>query len=311
MDILVAEDCRTYRKIFQKTLTKWGYSVIPVADGKEAWEVFQSHEQPMMAIVDWVMPEMDGLELCRMIRENITHSYVYLMLVTSKDQVENIVEGLNAGADDYITKPFHKHELQMRIRAGQRILDLQSRLISARDELRYQATHDALTQIWNRGAILEMLEGEFDRRARDNSCLSVIMGDIDYFKQINDKHGHLAGDEVLREVSKRISQTIRSYDQIGRYGGEEFIIILPKCDLQTSAEVATRIRHAISDKPISTLVGNLNVSMSMGVATIPDEPLESVLDLVRSADQAMYKAKELGRNQFYQYKNIPIRLSGS
>src|SRR5260370_18093475 len=175
-----------------------------------------------------MMPELDGPGVCREIRKNKNQSYVYTVLLTSRGEKEDIVTGLEAGADDYLTKPFDAEDLKARLRAGQRILDLEDRLVEARESMRFQATHDLLTSLWNRSVIVELLLREVHRYGRERNCTAVLMCDIDHFKSVNDSLGHAAGEDVLREVSRRLRTSVRSYDMVGCYGGEEFLLVLNK-----------------------------------------------------------------------------------
>lgn len=228
--VLVADDDPMYRAALKRWLEEWGYDVTLVADGAHAWEAMSQESAPELLIVDWVMPEIDGTELCRRIRQRERTPYPYILLVTAKDEKQDVVRGLDAGADDYLTKPFDRSELRARLNVGKRLLKLQQELIQAREELRFRATHDVLTGVLNRGALLEMLHRELERGARSGTATAVLMLDLDHFKQVNDTYGHLAGDAVLREVARRMMEVVRSYDFIGRYGTEEFLIVLPGCD---------------------------------------------------------------------------------
>jgi diguanylate cyclase (GGDEF)-like protein len=243
------------------------------------------------------MPELDGPGVCSAVRARTEHSYVYIILLTSKESKEDTVAGLESGADDYLTKPFNPEELKARIRTGLRILDLEDKLVEAREEMRFRATHDALTHLWNRGMILDLLSRELNRSNRERENIGVILCDLDHFKAINDTHGHLIGDEVLRETARRLLASVRSYDYVGRYGGEEFLIMLSNCPPQHAIHRAEQIRRAIADKPIQTAVGPLNVTMSLGVLMSqqwPGQPAEAILG---EADSALYAAKANGRNR--------------
>jgi two-component system, cell cycle response regulator len=296
---LIAEDDPIFRRILESWFKKWDYQVTAVENGLAAWEVLQQEDAPQLAILDWMMPGMDGIELCRKIRRRDHGPYRYVLLLTAKDDKQDVVAGLEAGADDYLTKPFDVDELRARVRAGKRILDLQAALIHAKDELQFAAAHDPLTGLWNRGAILDLLMREVSRRQRSADPLGVIMADIDYFKKINDTHGHLVGDAVLREVTRRLAVGVRPYDAVGRYGGEEFLIVFPGCNAANLVVGAERLRHCIADQPIETSVGQLPVTLSLGLASVEQGEKET-LDceaFLRNADEALYAAKARGRNR--------------
>src|SRR5277367_4315826 len=247
MRILIADDSIVSRHLLDATLRKWGYEVVVACDGLEAWNHLQGEEAPKLAILDWVMPGLTGPEVCRRVREHAQdkESYTYILLLTSKGLREDLIEGMEAGADDYLTKPFDQHELKVRLRAGTRIIDLQRELVAAREALREQATKDFLTRIWNRSSVLEILQRELMRGARERRPVSVLLADIDRFKLINDTFGHFAGDAVLKEFARRMQASMRTYDAIGRYGGEEFLIILPGCDQLCTSGQAERLRLAL------------------------------------------------------------------
>jgi len=293
--VLVAEDDAMFRRILQSWLESWGYHVTLAEDGAKAWAVLQQERPPELLILDWVMPEIDGVELCRRIRDRQQSPYQYILLVTAKDDKRDVVSGLDAGADDYLTKPFDRNELRARLRVGSRILTLQRELISAREELRFQATHDVLTGVWNRAAVLDLLHRECERSARTGSSVAVLMLDLDHFKKINDTYGHLVGDLVLRDVASRITQNMRSYDLVGRYGGEEFLIVFPECDKTQIEQSANRIRLAIAAGPVLTASAEIPVTVSLG-ATV-NTGSQSERDTLFAADTALYRAKNAGRNR--------------
>ncbi len=294
--VLVAEDDPMLRRILKSWLESWGYQVAIAEDGAKAWKMLQAEPAPQLLILDWMMPSVDGLELCRMVREQEKSPYQYILLVTAKDDKQDLVRGLEAGADDYLSKPFDRNELRARLRTGRRILTLQDEQAQTREELQYQATHDGLTGIWNRRAILEMMSREFEIAARSNSSIGVIMLDVDHFKRVNDTRGHLAGDAVLKEIARRIRQAVRSYDLAGRYGGEEFLVVLPDCDAGRIERCAERIRLAIADEPILAEASFLTVTVSAGTTVLNPVPgTES--DALAVADTALYRAKNAGRNR--------------
>jgi len=309
--ILIADDSIVSRHLLEATLRKWGYDVAVACDGQQALDLLQGDEAPALAILDWMMPGLTGLEVCRRIRQRSREPYIYILLLTSKSQKEDLIEGMEAGADDYITKPFDQHELQVRLRAGKRLADLQAELLSAREALREQATRDSLTHIWNRSSILEMLSRELARAERERTPVGVVIVDLDHFKNVNDSHGHLAGDAVLCEAARRMQGAIRHYDSIGRYGGEEFLILLPGCDEQSSFTQAERLRRQIENAEMSLNETCLRLTASFGVTcAMPGDPWTPE-GLIRKADEALYLAKKLGRNraQFLSFDSEPIMVN--
>jgi two-component system cell cycle response regulator len=219
-----------------------------------------------------------------------------MVLLTSKESKEDIVTGLESGADDYLTKPFNVDELKARLRTGERILLLEGRLVEAREMMRFKATHDALTSIWNRGVIMDLLGRELVRSNRESVCTVMLLGDVDHFKLINDTHGHPVGDEVLQEIARRLLLSIRSYDFVGRYGGEEFLLVLNNCNPEFAAARAEEVRKVVSSRPIQTAAGELQVTMSFGLLLSKDWGVRPVEELLYEVDAALYAAKAAGRN---------------
>ena len=297
MRILIADDDPVSCRLLDSLLQKWGYEVIAARNGTEAWEVLQAENAPRIALLDWMMPGLDGLEICRRARARSSQPYVYILLLTANDKVGNLVEGLESGADDYLTKPFHPQELKARLRVGLRMLDLESGLVEARESLRFKASHDALTSIWNRGAIIELLERELSRARRDGSSVGILLADIDHFKKVNDTWGHLVGDEVLSAVTGRLKGEIRSYDAVGRYGGEEFLILLPGCDNAKLTAKAEQLVKIVERSSIETSAGSVPVTISIGGIASGDCPHGELSTLLRAADMALYRAKVSGRSR--------------
>ncbi len=295
MRVLVADDSPMSRTLLRSTLTRWGYEVIEAVDGDQAWEILSSPNAPHLAILDWVMPGLTGPDVCGKVRETHREPYTYLILLTSKTSKEETVEGMEAGADDYVVKPFHEHELKVRLRAGRRIIELQLELLEAREELRERANRDLLTLLPNRQAIETILQNEISRCHRESSQLGIMLLDIDHFKRINDTYGHFAGDAVLREASSRLRAAIRDYDYVGRYGGEEFLVVMPNCDLAQARAQAERLRLKLCERPMLVDGIELTVSASFGV-TMSDGTERSPDVFVRVADEALYRAKDAGRN---------------
>jgi two-component system, cell cycle response regulator len=296
MKILIAEDERLSRMMLEKSLQKAGYEVTTVNNGALALAALQGDDPPRLGLLDWVMPEKDGVEVCREIRLRRDKAYTYLILLSSKESKKEIVEGLEAGADDYLTKPYDEEELKARLRAGERILELEDHLVEARETMRFQATHDALTSLWNRGVIEELLAREIHRSRRENSCTVVILCDVDHFKRVNDEFGHHIGDDVLRELARRLQHSVRSYDMVGRFGGEEFLIILNKCDANSAIARAENIRMEVAKKPFPTRAKPLPVTISVGLALSTDCENKNADEILACADVALYEAKSAGRN---------------
>lgn len=297
MKILVAEDDSIARDVLARTLTVLGYEVVAVADGQEAWSVLQEADAPRLAVLDWMMPGIDGPELCRRLRERGPGPYVYVILLTGKTGQADVVAGLDAGADDYIVKPFDREELGARVRAGRRIVDLETQLLEAKEQLRQQATFDPLTGLLNHGAIQETFRAELQRASRQRGRLGLVLMDLDHFKSVNDTYGHLAGDAVLREAAHRMKSTVRTYDHLGRYGGEEFLLVVPGCGLDDTLHLAERVRLKVAMSPFATSEGDIPVTVSLGVTWYEFPVQADVDDLVRAADGALYRAKRGGRNR--------------
>jgi two-component system cell cycle response regulator len=310
--ILIAEDDPISRRILQSWLQKWNYHVIALENGIDAWSALQREDSPPMAILDWMMPGLDGIEVCRRIRSRQRGAYKYVLLLSAKESKHDVVIGLEAGADDYLTKPFDVNELRARVRAGKRILELQGELVKAHTELQFEAAHDHLTDLWNRGAIMDLLLRETQRTVRIGEPLGVIMADLDHFKRINDSHGHQIGDTVLREVAQRLLQSVRNYDYVGRYGGEEFLIILTACVPSDLIVTAERMRSYVSEKPVDTEAGSIPVTISIGLATqdVAGPEVATAEELVRAADNALYAAKANGRNRVERAPENTARITG-
>src|SRR5271168_4141566 len=297
MQALVVDDSAIYRKLIGDHLRSWGFEVTLAECGSAAWTLLQQPQSPKLVLLDWVLPDLDGIELCKRIRvAGSTGPYVYVILLTGKDGRQNMLDAMQAGADDFLAKPFDELELKARLLVGKRILDLQEELVSARESMRHAATHDSLTGLMNRGEIVAMLERELERARREHHPLSVILGDIDHFKSVNDTLGHLFGDEALREVGRRLRSQLRIYDGVGRYGGEEFLLVLPNCDLPNAMLRADELREMISRAPVLCSGEERLITMSMGVAVSASDRKNEVEVLLKEADLGLYEAKEKGRN---------------
>jgi two-component system, cell cycle response regulator len=286
MKVLIADDDRLSARMLEANLTKSGYEVTVVSDGGRALQILNSEDRPQMAILDWMMPVMAGPEVCRQVRQ-AGGPYIYMLLLTGNADPMAVVTGMDAGADDYIRKPFDTAELHARLRSGKRIVELE-------EKLRRQATVDNLTGLLNRGAIMDRLETEMERALRESYPICVAIVDLDHFKKINDTFGHSAGDTVLREAASKMSSVLRPYDAIGRYGGEEFIVVFPRCDESIASGIAERIRSSIAQR-IEFDSQEVPVTASIGIARAV-EPLTAD-EVIRAADDALFRAKESGRNR--------------
>jgi two-component system, cell cycle response regulator len=290
MKILLVEDSYIDRHKVGGYLTDWGLDHVAVGSGTEAVKLLESAEPPTMALLDWLLPGLDGIDICRRIRKLGNGSYIYTVMLTSKNRKQDLLMAMEAGADDYLSKPVDPSELRARVMAGKRILELQQ-------SLRFAATHDFLTGLLNRSEILAALQREFSRSGREGKSATVILADIDHFKRVNDTLGHAAGDEVLKEVARRMKSDLRPYDVVGRYGGEEFLIILPGCDLPNGVRRAEQIRNQIANEPVHTPSGPVSATVSMGVTVTAFGPELTGADILQQADVSLYKAKNNGRNR--------------
>ena len=242
MRILIADDDQLSRRVLEAALKRFGHQPLIVTNGTDATEELLRPDGPRLAILDWDMPGADGLAVCRAVRQR-AHPYVYVVLLTARDRREDMLVALEADVDDFLTKPLDVGELQARLRSGERLLALQENLLRAQEALRYQATHDHLTGLWNRVMVLEQLGVEITRAKQ---TVAVMLADLDHFKQVNDTYGHPAGDAILCEAAVRLRHALRAYDSIGRYGGEEFLIVLPGCDTESAVVVAERARVGVA-----------------------------------------------------------------
>ena len=295
MRILIADDDLTSRLVLTGVLRKSGHDVVTAVDGDEAWEAMRQPDAPALAILDWMMPGLAGVEVCRRIRGRPSDQPPYLILLTSRGEKADIVAGLEAGADDYLAKPFDSGELRARVDVGRRVVELQARLLEARDELAHEATHDHLTGALNRRAFADILARAISAERRHHDGLALGICDIDTFKAVNDTHGHQVGDEVLVALVGLITATLRGHDVLSRLGGDEFVVIAGHtrdADVRMPFE---RLRAAVADHPIATTAGDVTVTLSIGVSTWHEGETED--GLLAAADAALYRAKAAGRNQ--------------
>jgi len=290
--VLLVDDDGVTRSVLAKLLGVRGFEVIEAESGGTALKALSQPNAPRMAVVDWNMGTINGPELCRILRGR--SPYIYVVLTTAREGRKPLVEAMNSGADGYIQKPVDADELEAWLVAGQRIVDLQDRLLKVQAELEQRATHDALTGVRNRGSLLEILGRELRRTRRTNSPTGIALFDVDHFKRVNDTHGHPVGDEVLIDVAKRCLGAVRDYDVFGRFGGEEFLVILPGATTANAAAVADRLLRAIARSPVKTASGELKITASAGAASTDLGHLEQD-SLLAAADAALYQAKRDGR----------------
>ncbi|MCK5162437.1 MAG: diguanylate cyclase [Desulfobacula sp.] len=302
MKVLIAEDDMTSRIILESVLKKWGFTPVMTCDGKEAWEAMQSEDAPKLAILDWQMPKMNGIEVCQKIRKIDTSDPPYLIVLTSKDEKKDIVKALEAGANDFISKPYDNQELRARINVGKRMVQLQSALGDAYKALKHEAMHDPLTNIFNRRAILELLEKEMARAKREKTGLCIGLCDLDYFKRVNDTYGHQIGDEVLIAFTRFVTEKLRINDHMGRYGGEEFLIVAPGSKEVKQGTMFERICEHVHNSKISFEKENISITVSIGVARYSGA--ENPDTLLAAADTALYHAKKIGRDQVVHADNL-------
>lgn len=303
MRIAIVDDDPISRQILRSSLKHFGHEIIEASDGEIAWKLIKENT-PRFIITDWLMPKMDGLELIRNIRAANLQSYTYIIIISGKEEKNDVVTGLEAGADDYLVKPFDVFELRARVSIGVRILELETDLKIARDQMEAMAMHDYLTGLLSRRAIYTHLKGEIDRSQRENHPLSLIMMDLDHFKSINDKYGHLVGDQALCLVSEQILRNVRSYDWAGRWGGDEFLIVLPNTGQQDAHAISERICSKISSIGIETPDhAKVYIQASLGVITHNEGGI-SIDRLIHQTDNALYSAKLAGRHCVYYAESV-------
>ncbi len=300
MRILIADDDPVARRTLEGTLQRHGHDVVAVTNGTDALATLLQPDGPRLAILDWMMPGADGLTVCRKLRQQQASgnaAYIYLIVLTARHRREDREAALEAEADDFLTKPFDPIELRARLGCGQRVIDLQEDLLRAHERLRHEARHDRLTGLCNHGTILDELDRELHHTRRTASRpLAIAMVDLDHFKQVNDTYGHAIGDIVLKQTAQRMTSVLRAYDHLGRYGGEEFLLLLPACDRAAARSIVQRAIDAVAAQPIDAGSTGIPITISAGVAST----LEAGCDaqpLLKAADDALYRAKAAGRNR--------------
>ena len=297
MKALVADSDPDRLRQLEGWLSRWGHDVLPVRDGVEAWHQLEKEREPVLVVLAWRMEGMPGIDVCRRIRLQPELPSAYVLLIADGRAAEDLLDGLNAGADDFLFTPLDANETRARIRTGARIVEIERALKASQDALRVQSTRDATTGSWNRAAILDVLRKEQERARRKSGSVAIVLADLDAFRDVNESLGAPIGDEVLCEAARRMSSTLRPYDAVGRYGGEEFLIVLPGSDGLGALTVAERIREAFARRPVTTSAGPVSVTLSLGVASEGGEAATESNALLRAADSALKRAKSGGRNR--------------
>jgi diguanylate cyclase (GGDEF)-like protein len=297
MKILVAEDDPVSLRQLQACLAEWGYEVTSVTDGQKALEIFQVPDPPRLAILSWVLPGMNGIDVCREIRKRTRRPYTYILILTARVKKQALVEGWPAGADDYLAKPYNPHELRARLRTGRRTLDLRSQLLSAYRLIQAQMTVDPLTGVWSRDVILEILKRQLILSSHSDSPMGLMFVNVDHFKKMNDTFGPFAGDTILREVVRRVRVALRPPDSIGRSKADEFVIVLPGCDAPTAATLAEKFRTRVDRRAFDTSEGMVPVTVSLGVVIAPAKRALDLNVAWSLAAEAVARAKASGRNR--------------
>jgi two-component system, cell cycle response regulator len=295
--ILIADDDVTSRLVLAGVLKKHGHEVVVTVDGDEAWAALQRPDAPKLVILDWVMPGLAGVDVCRRARTIESDQPPYIILLTSRDGKTDIVTGLEAGADDYLAKPFDPGELLARVGVGRRLVELQTRLNEARTALAHEAMHDPLTGVLNRRAFAGALSREVSRKRRHQNVLAVGICDVDHFKRINDTYGHQAGDEVLCGLVRLFGSNLRKHDVLGRHGGDEFVLLTEQAREDGPDTLYERLRASVADSPMPTTAGDIPITISFGVKLAAAGETET--ELLAAADRALYQAKASGRNRVW------------
>jgi len=297
MRALVADSDPERLRQLEGWLVRWGYDVTAVRNGVEAWSRLEAEREPILVLLSWRMEAMHGIDVCRKLRLHPELPSVYVLLFAGERGEEDLLVGVAAGADEFLLAPLDAVEVKARVRTGARIVEIERALRASQDALRVQSTRDAITGSWNRAAILDLLHKERERARRKSGSVGVVLADLDAFRKVNEALGTPVGDEVLREAARRMSSTLRPYDAVGRYGGEEFLIVLPGSDGLGGLTVAERIRESFSGHPVHTSAGPVSITLSLGVAAEGGEAASDGSALLRAADTALKRAQQTGRNR--------------
>jgi two-component system cell cycle response regulator len=313
LKVLIAEDDAISRTILRKAVEKFGHECLTAEDGEKAWELFRSTPEVDVVISDWMMPGLDGPEFCRRVRMTNSGWYTFFIFLTALGDKAHLLEGMRAGADDYLAKPLDREQLQMRLIAASRVNELHRKLAEQRAELERlngelfeMSRLDPLTGLGNRLRLREDLETLGARVERYGHTYCALLCDIDFFKPYNDSYGHLAGDEVLERLARLISENLRAGDMAYRYGGEEFLIILPEQSLESATVAAERLRRSVEELviPHEAKTPPGVVTISVGLAALPAGKSKPIDEMLKEADAALYDAKEAGRNRVVAYDAV-------
>ena len=297
MRVLLADSDPDRLRQLEGWLRKWGYEVTPSRNGVDAWSKLEAERVPIIAILAWRMEGMLGIDVCRRLRLHPDLPTAYVLLLADARGQEDLLDGINGGADDFLLAPLDHVEVRARIRTGARIVETELALKASQDALRVQSTRDAVTGSWNHASILDLLQKERERARRKSGSVGVVLADLDEFRKVNENLGHPVGDEVLREAARRMNSSVRPYDAVGRYGGEEFLIVLPGSDGLGALTVAERIRESFASRPVLTSAGPVPLTLSLGVAAEGGEAGGDGSALLLAAGSALLRAQRGGRNR--------------
>ncbi len=297
MRVLLADSDPDRLRQLEGWLRKWGYDVTPSRNGVDAWAKLEAERVPVIAILAWRMEGMLGIDVCRRLRLHPDLPTAYVLLLVDHRGQEDLLDGINGGADDFLLAPLEAVETRARIRTGARIVETELALKASQDALRVQSTRDGVTGSWNHASILDTLQKERERARRKSGSVGVVLADLDEFRKVNENLGHPVGDEVLREAARRLNSSVRPYDAVGRYGGEEFLIVLPGSDGLGARTVAERIREGFANRPVLTSAGPVPLTLSLGVAAEGGEAGGDGSALLLAAGSALARAQKSGRNR--------------
>jgi diguanylate cyclase (GGDEF)-like protein len=298
MRALVADSDPDRLRQLESWLVKWGYDVAAVRNGVEAWSRLEGENTPILVILAWKLDGLPGIDVCRKLRLRPDLPSAYVLLLADRRDQEDLLDGLNAGADDFLFSPLDPIEAKARVRTGARVVEVEQAFRASQEALRVQSTRDAITGSWNHATILELLQKERERARRKSGSVGVVLADLDEFRKVNESLGHPVGDEVLREAARRLNSSVRPYDAVGRYGGEEFLIVLPGSDGLGALTVAERIRESFAKRPVHTSAGPVPLTLSLGAAAEGgEEETSDAAALLQAADSALKRAQTTGRNR--------------